>query len=160
MNQLSNLAAFWNVGNLTSLALIVLFATTAKAEPTSVKLSHFRGNVYVVVDDYPLSDENSAVYIGKRYVTVVGATFSPATAKALADEVAKITRKPIREVIDTNYNLDRAGGNPYFRSIGAKIYSIRLTRDLLTQKWAEQVANARVRYPEYPDIPLVLPDIT
>ncbi len=36
MNQLSNLAAFWNVGNLTSLALIVLFATTAKAEPTSV----------------------------------------------------------------------------------------------------------------------------
>lgn len=80
MNQLSNLAVFWNVGNLTSLALIVLFATTAKAEPTSVKLSHFRGNVYVVVDDYPLSDENSAVYIGKRYVTVVGATFSPATA--------------------------------------------------------------------------------
>jgi metallo-beta-lactamase class B len=57
-------------------------------------------------------------------------------------------------------SLDRAGGNPYFRSIGARIYSIALTRDLLTQKWAEQVANARARYPGYPDIPLVLPDIT
>jgi metallo-beta-lactamase class B len=140
---------------MKSLAMVVtpmLFVAMARAEPTSITLSHLRGNVYVMIDTYPLSDENSAVYIGAKYVTVVGATFSPETAKALAGEVAKVTDKPIREVIDTNYNLDRAGGNPYFRRIGAKIVSIDLTQQLLVQNWAQQVAGARARYPEYPDI--------
>jgi metallo-beta-lactamase class B len=78
----------------------------------------------------------------------------------LAREIAKVTRKPIGEVIDTNYNLDPAGGNPYFRSIGAKIVSLDLTRDLLQKNWTQQVADARERYAAYPDIPLVLPDTT
>jgi metallo-beta-lactamase class B len=145
--------------------LIVLVASitstaVARADTPNLTLSHVRGNVYVVVEDHPLSDENSAVYIGRKYVTVIGATLSPESAKRLAAEIAKVTRKPIQEVIDTNYNLDRAGGNPYFRSIGARIVSIDLTRDLLQEHWTQQVARAREQYPAYPDIPLVLPDTT
>lgn len=147
---------------LVAISAILAFTWTvaAKAEATHVTLSHLRGNVYVVVDDYPLSGENSVVYVGKRFVTVVGATFSPATAKALAAEIAKVTSKPIREVIDTNFNLDRAGGNPYFHSIGAKIVSIDLTRELMAKNWAQQVSGAQSRYAEYPTVPLVLPDTT
>ena len=132
---------------------LMLFVAMARAEPRSITLSHLRGNVYVVVDTYPLSDENSAVYIGAKYVTVVGATFSPETAKALAGEVAKVTDKPIREVIDTNYNLDRAGGNPYFRSIGAKIVSIDPTQQLLCRTGHNKLLAPE---PDTPSIPTSL----
>jgi metallo-beta-lactamase class B len=98
--------------------------------------------VYVVQEDYPLSDENAAVYVGKDFVTVVGATWTPESARLLASEISRVTRKPIREVIDTNCNLDRAGGNPYFKSIGARIVSTNLTRDLLQRDWDEMVGNA------------------
>ena len=71
------------------------------------------------------------VYVGDSFVTVVGATWTPETAKLLAAEIKKVTPKPIMEVIDTNYHPDRAGGNAYFKEIGAKIISTKLTSDLL-----------------------------
>ena len=148
------------VVTVTVTAALIFFSAALAAAAPALTLTHLRGNVYVVVEQNPLSDENSAVYVGDEFVTVVGATFSPESARQLAKEVAKVTRKPIKEVIDTNYNLDRAGGNSYFKSIGAKIISISLTRDLLQRNWDHMVADARQRYPEYPESPLVLPDTT
>src|SRR6266852_2176931 len=78
-------------------AVAILIAGTAVGDPT-ITLTHLRGNVYVVQEDYPLSDENAAVYVGKDFVTVVGATFSPESARLLAGEIAKVTSRPIREV--------------------------------------------------------------
>jgi len=144
----------------TIATVFISFSAALAAATPALTLTHLRGSVYVVVEQNPLSDENSAVYVGEKFVTVVGATFSPESARQLAKEVAKVTRKPIKEVIDTNYNLDRAGGNAYFKSIGAKIISIDLTRDLLQRDWDQMIANARQRYPEYPQSPLVLPDTT
>ncbi|MGH9645325.1 MAG: subclass B2 metallo-beta-lactamase [Bryobacteraceae bacterium] len=141
-------------------ALLVFLRTGANAEHEQLTLTHLRGNVYVVEDTYPLSAENSAVYVGDEFVTAVGATWTPETARLLANAVAKITRKPIREVIDTNYNLDRAGGNAYFKSIGARIVSTTLTHDLLQREWATMVEHAKESFPGYPDNPLVLPDTT
>jgi metallo-beta-lactamase class B len=141
--------------------LTLLFAIgSAVAAPPAITLSHLRGNVYVVVEDYPLSDENSAVCVGRDSVTVIGATFTPESAQQLATEIAKVTPKPIKEVIDTNYNLDRAGGNAYFRSIGARIVSTDLTRALLEREWSGMVESARERYAEYPAGPVTLPDRT
>ena len=91
-------------------------AGTALAAPR-ITLTHLRGNVYVVQEEHPLGDENAAVYVGKEFVTVVGATFSTESARLLAGEIAKVTSKPVREVIDTNDNLDRAGGNAYMASV-------------------------------------------
>lgn len=79
------------------------------------------------------------VYVGDNFVTVIGATWAPETARLLAAEIKKVTPKPITEVIDTNYHPDRAGGNAYFKSIGAKIISTKLTSDLLTKHWDEMV---------------------
>jgi metallo-beta-lactamase class B len=145
--------AIWSVA-------LALFSATLWAQTSTLTLSHLRGNVYVAADEYPLSDENSVVYIGAGFVTVIGATWTPDTARLLALEVARITRKPIKEVVDTNYNLDRAGGNAYFKSIGARIVSTTLTADLLRRDWLEMVANARKSFPAYPDTPLVVPDKT
>lgn len=145
--------------SLVTVLFACLFAGAGAAAP-SITLTHLRGNVYVYQEDYPLSDENGAVYVGKDVVTIVGATWTPDSARLLAREVGRVTQKPIREVIDTNYNLDRAGGNPYFQSIGAKIVSTNLTRELLEREWINMIGNARKQFPEYPDSSLVVPDTT
>jgi metallo-beta-lactamase class B len=104
------------------LLLLILGAPLAFAADPTVVLTPLRGHLYVVEDNFYLR-ENSMVYVGDNFVTVVGATWTPETAKLLVAEIKKVTPKPIREVIDTNYHPDRAGGNAYFKGIGAKIIS-------------------------------------
>jgi metallo-beta-lactamase class B len=135
---------------------VVAFSPCAGQELT---LSHLRGNVYVVEDSF-YSKENSVVYVGEKYVTVVGATWTPETARLLANEVGKITQKPIKEVVDTNYHPDRAGGNSHFRSIGARIVSTKMTYDLMNLQWDNMVRFIQKSMPDYPALPLVLPDTT
>lgn len=127
------------------------------ADPPSVTLTHLRGGVYLAVDTFYVQ-ENSVVYIGPEHVTVVGATWTPETAKLLAAEIRKVTSKPIREVLVPDYHADRSGGSPYFRSIGAKVVSRRQTADLLKERWAAHMAELQKVYAGYPAIPLTLPD--
>lgn len=73
--------------------------------------------------------------------------------------IKRVSSKPVLEVINTNYHTDRAGGNAYWKSIGAKVVATRQTRDLMKSDWAEIVAFTRKGLPEYPDLPLVLPNV-
>jgi metallo-beta-lactamase class B len=111
-----------------------------------------------VVEDYFYNRENSALYIGDEYVTAIGATWTPETAKLLAEELKKVTNKPIKEVINTNYHPDRAGGNGYFHDIGAKILSTQQTYELLKSNWKSIVKDTQNGIPSYPDVSLVLLD--
>ena len=147
---------------LTSPLFILLLALTASlatAESPRVVLTPLRGHIYVA-EDYFYSKENSVVYVGDNSVTVIGATWTPETAKLLAVEIGKVTEKPITQVIDTNYHPDRAGGNAYFKSIGAKIVSTKMTDDLLRAHWDEMVRYVQKGFPNYPTLPLVAPDKT
>jgi metallo-beta-lactamase class B len=139
--------------------VISLVAQFVAAEGPRVVLTPLRGHLYVA-EDYFYLKENSVVYVGDSSVTVVGATWTPETAKLLANEIGKITRKPITEVIDPNYHPDRAGGNAYFKSIGAKIVSTKMTNDLLTAHWDEMVRYVQKGFPSYPTLSLVPPDQT
>jgi metallo-beta-lactamase class B len=140
-------------------AFLCVLASSSLGVAQKLTLSHLRGNVYVVEDSF-YAKENSVVYVGEKYVTVVGATWTPETAKLLAIEIGKITQEPIKEVVDTNYHPDRAGGNSYFRTIGARIISTKLTYDLLRLQWDNMVRFIQKSTPDYPTLPLVLPDIT
>jgi len=142
-----------------TLSLLVLLAPFAFGENPKIVLTPLRGHLYIV-EDYFYLQENSMVYVGEKAVTVVGATWTPETAKLLANEIGKVTSKPITEVIDTNYHPDRAGGNAYFKSIGAKIVSTKMTSDLLTRHWDEMVRYVQKGFPNYPALPLVSPDKT
>jgi len=147
------------------LALVILFLVVfafaepplASSESPRLVLTRLTDKLYIS-EDYFYVKENSVVYIGNSYVTVIGATWTPRTAGLLADEIAKITPKPIREVVDTNHDLDRAGGNAYFKSIGARIVSIKMTRDLLKREGERSVELTRRAFPDYPKIDIVLPD--
>jgi metallo-beta-lactamase class B len=140
-------------------AVLALSFYIAQGAPAQLSLSHLTGPIYIAEDSY-YSKENSVVYVGAESVTVVGATWTPETAKLLAGEVGKITSKPITEVIDTNYHPDRAGGNAYWKQIGAKIVSTRMTYDLLEREWTNVVNWTRSGIPSYPRLPLVLPTVT
>jgi metallo-beta-lactamase class B len=63
-------------------------------------------------------------------------------------------------VVDTNYHPDRAGGNSYFRAIGAEIISTEMTYDLLRFQWDNMVRCTQRTMPDYPTVELALPDKT
>ena len=138
--------------------LVLLGAAAALHGGSELTLRHLKGRIYIVEDSY-YGSENSLVYVGTGYVTCIGATWTPETARLLAEEIGKVTPVPIREVVDTNYHPDRAGGNAYFKSINAKIVATRMTRDLLELKWDSVVDWTRAAIPSYPRLPVVLPDV-
>lgn len=148
---------------MASIATIGVYAwlllTGASAQSPHVSVSHLVGPLWIVEDTY-YSQENSIVYVGPEHVTVIGATWTPETAELLAGEIAKITRAPVREVVNTNYHPDRAGGNAYWKRIGAKVISTRMTYDLLEREWTAVVEWTRRAIPDYPDLPVTLPTVT
>ncbi len=138
--------------------LMLLAALAGRGAEPGIALSRLQGPLYVVEDSY-YAKENSMVYVGPEFVTVIGATWTPQTARLLAEEIRKVTPKPVREVVNTNYHPDRAGGNAWFKSAGAKIIATQMTYDLLNRNWASVVDWTRAAIPEYPRLELVLPDV-
>jgi metallo-beta-lactamase class B len=158
---------------LRLLLLFVLFASTAtdvrarSGDPDTVIvhrepvviLRHLDGGVYVA-EDSSYSQENSVVYVGSRGVTVVGATWTPETARALHAAIKSVTGKPVIEVVNTNYHPDRAGGNAYWKRAGARIVSTKRTFEEMQRGWTGVMKWTREAFPEFPDLPLVLPTKT
>jgi metallo-beta-lactamase class B len=139
--------------------LLVTACPISMSAAEQLALRHLRGHLYVVEDEF-YAKENSMVYVGEKSVTVIGATWTPDTAKQLVIEIRKISNAPITEVIDTNYHPDRAGGNAYFKAIGTKIVATDMTREQMTRGWDDVVQFTRASFPNYPALPLVLPDET
>jgi metallo-beta-lactamase class B len=137
----------------------VLWFSVAPVAQPKMSLTHLVGPIYVAEDSY-YSGENSVVYVGTTSVTVVGATWTPDTAERLAEEIRKVTNRPVRDVVNTNYHPDRAGGNAYWKRIGARIVSTRMTHDLMKSDWTKVVEWTRSGIPDYPRLPLVLPTKT
>ncbi|HEU4723716.1 MAG TPA: subclass B2 metallo-beta-lactamase [Candidatus Eisenbacteria bacterium] len=152
------------IARALALAFAVAFAWLAvPAAPclgrSIVTLRHLDGAVYVA-EDSAYSKENSIVYVGAKGVTVIGATWTPETARLLDAEIKAVTSKPVVEVVNTNYHPDRAGGNAYWKETGARIVATERTRDAMARGWSEVLAWTREAFPDYPDLPFVLPTTT
>ena len=138
---------------------LILASFSAYAADPHLLLKHLDGPIYVAENSH-YAKENSVVYIGENFVTVIGATWTPENAKTLASEIKKVTDKPISEVINTNYHTDRAGGNAYWKEIGAEIISTQMTYDLIKSDWNSIVDFTRRGITTYPPLPIVLPTVT
>ena len=143
----------------TAAALLVIVLPISTRANEHLELWPLRGHLYVVEDDF-YTKENSIVYVGENSVTVIGATWTPDTAKRLVTEIRKISSAPITQVIDTNYHTDRAGGNAYFKANGTEIVATEMTREQMAGGWVDIVQFTRSSFPDYPALPLVLPDKT
>jgi metallo-beta-lactamase class B len=154
------------IGRLRPRRLAALLGTflsvllsTAFAGKEGISLHRLTGPIYLVVDDHYVTT-NSLVYIGPSSVTVIGATWTPDTARILAGKIKRLTNRPIREVIDTSPDPEWSGGNGYWKSIGAKILAIDVTAENLKDHWGSTVEACRKNHPDYPELPLVLPTQT
>jgi metallo-beta-lactamase class B len=140
-------------------AFLGVLLSTAFAGEDGISLHRLTGPIYLVEDDHYVTT-NSLVYIGPSSVTVIGATWTPDTARLLAKKIKGLTNRPIREVIDTSPDPEWSGGNGYWKSIGAKIVAIDVTAENLKDHWGSTVEACRKNHPEYPELPLVLPTQT
>src|ERR1700730_10892066 len=62
---------------------------------------------------------NAGFVVGDESVLVVDAFATPAAAQELLGEIRRITKLPIRWVLNTHYHLDHVGGDSVFVRAGA-----------------------------------------
>lgn len=144
---------------LSFVCLCLLEIKAVEASQKRVDLVKLTDHIYIAEDHFYYR-ENSVVYIGKKDVTVISATWSPETAKLLTDKIRSITNKPISAVVNTHFHLDRSGGNPHFKKMGAKIIASKKTADLMRKNWDTRLKEAQKDYPGFPSIEFINPDMT
>ena len=136
--------------------IVSLLICTARATEPGVSMYPLIGSIYVAEDSH-YAKTNYLVYIDTSSVTVIGAGWSPDTAAMLAQEIRKVTDKPVNDVILPDHDPEYAGGSSYWKGIGANIISTELTEQVLKRDWAKAVDFTRKYFPTYPRVPLVLP---
>jgi metallo-beta-lactamase class B len=143
-------------GLAAGLAALAGSASSATADEPDMSLSWLTGRVYLVEDAH-FAATNSLVFVGNSSVTVVGATWTPETAKELAARIRSVTDLPIREVIDTSPDPEWSGGNAYWEAAGAQVIAAQVTCDTLSRTWDATVASTQKAFPGYPSLPLAKP---
>ena len=83
---------------------------------------------------------NAGFIVTKEGVIVVDSGPSYHVAKAMHESIKKITRQPIKYVINTGTQDHRWLGNGYFKEIGAQIIASRNARANMMERSAEQLA--------------------
>lgn len=73
-------------------------------------------------------DGNSGFVIGDDGVAVIDAFTTADSARALLEEIHRLTKLPVRFVINTHYHLDHTGGNSVYAAAGATIVAQRNVR--------------------------------
>jgi len=81
-----------------------------------------------IVDDAGKAGGNAGFIVGEEAVAVVDTFQDPQPAAALLADIKKITKLPIRFVVNTHYHLDHVNGNDVFAAAGAVIVAHRNVR--------------------------------
>ena len=81
-----------------------------------------------IVDDQGKAGGNAGFVVGDDGVVVIDTFQDPEPARAFLAEIRKITKLPIRFVVNTHYHLDHVNGNDVFAAAGAVIIAHRNAR--------------------------------
>ena len=111
---------------LAAMSLLAVCAAAQTPSPTKqpFALKQIGPGVYAAISD----ESNAGFVIGDDSVLVVDSFFEPDTAKALLDEIRRITPKPVRYLVNTHYHLDHVAGDRIFKDAGAIIVTHRNVR--------------------------------
>lgn len=88
-------------------------------------------------------NNNLSFIIGEKSVLVVNGSSSYLLAKALHDEIKKITTKPVSHVVDENGQLHAVLGNNYWKQQGAKIIAHIDAQTEVTTHGAEELMRMK-----------------
>ncbi|WP_066343813.1 MBL fold metallo-hydrolase [Geminocystis sp. NIES-3708] len=85
-------------------------------------LDNVKIEVYAVKNLYMLKGEggNMLAYVGNDGIILIDSQL-PSLSEKITEAMAKITRQPIRYLINTHYHFDHTGGNENFAKNGAMI---------------------------------------
>ena len=102
---------------------------------------------------------NAGFIVGSEGVVVIDAFATPGAAEELLGEIRRVTRAPVRWVVNTHYHLDHTGGDAVFAKQGAVILAQENVRS-----WV-RTENLKFREKAPPEekaaiASLALPDIT
>ena len=107
--------------------LVLTLALAARAQQPSSNVLPFTlkplgNNVYAAIAN-PKSNagSNSGFIIGDDGVIVVDTFVTADAAKALLAEIQKLTKLPVKFVVNTHYHLDHVAGNAVYAQAGAVI---------------------------------------
>ena len=106
-----------------ALGLFFLFHQAVQAEDGLTKVT---GSIYAYADVKKASPQNSfganaGIIIGQDFLVAVDSLISSREAKRFLKDINKISKKPIKFLIDTHYHLDHSLGNSEFAKLGAII---------------------------------------
>lgn len=83
-------------------------------------------NIYAAIDDTKGdAGANAGFVIGDDGILVVDTFENEAAAKQLLAEIRKLTKLPIKFVVNTHYHLDHVAGNAIFKEAGAVVLAQR-----------------------------------
>jgi len=107
---------------LATLALVAAPAVAQDADPSKVKLgvSEVTKGISVIEGVEGFAGGNVGVSVGSDGVFIIDDELSMMSTKLLA-ALHKLSKQPVRFVIDTHWHSDHAGGNPALASAGAVI---------------------------------------
>ena len=101
----------------------------ASANSLPFTIKPLGNNVYAAIDNPKGgAGSNSGFVIGDDGVVVIDTFVNPAAAKQLLAEIQKLTKLPVKFVVNTHYHLDHVAGNGVFAETGAVIIGHRNIR--------------------------------
>lgn len=104
-------------------------APNAAANSLPFSLKPLGNNVWAAIDDAKGdAGANAGFVIGENGVAVIDTFEHVAAAKQLLLEIQKLTKLPVKYVINTHYHLDHVAGNGVFAEAGAVIVAHRNVR--------------------------------
>ena len=104
------------------LVLLGALASSALAQSPDFNVKKVGDNVYAAIGvDGGKAGSNAGFIVGDKGVLVVDTFTTVEAARALLDEIKKVTPQPVRFVVNTHYHLDHTGGNAVFAEAGATI---------------------------------------
>ena len=93
-------------------AVIFVSGIAVAAEPTAFKFEKLAEGVYFGTPNLPgTNNDNVLVVVGDNDVLMVDGGAETATAKKLQADVATLTSRPIKRLVNTHFHFDHAGGN-------------------------------------------------
>jgi len=149
--------------------LFVLLTLLALGVPSAfADLTKLSENVYSYVGEKDASPSrsfaaNAGIVIGRDGVLVVDTLISAKEGERFLADIRKITKKPIKYVVNTHTHLDHAFGNCVFAELGATVISHSADKVLLAKSGAEIITHAEaygLKPEDMAGTTIVLPAIT